>query len=171
VRISSGVSARDALSSLGGALRVARRDREDDGRMTGMEMESGLEPDMEPRIDEFLLARIAEDKRMAADAAAASGREAWAVADPPATGLPAPAADHVARHDPARVLAECSARRRLVLACRDTRPDLSFLGARPRGMADFPLSPRDSHQLAALALALLALPYADHHDYRPEWRP
>jgi hypothetical protein len=38
-------------------------------------------------------------------------------------------------------------------------------------MADFPLSPHDQHQLAALTLALLALPYADHHDYLPEWRP
>ena len=44
-------------------------------------------------------------------------------------------------------------------------------GTRPHGMADFPLSPHDQHQLAALTLALLALPYADHHDYLPEWRP
>ena len=38
-------------------------------------------------------------------------------------------------------------------------------------MADFPLAPRDQRQLAALTLALLALPYSAHHDYRPEWRP
>jgi hypothetical protein len=48
---------------------------------------------------------------------------------------------------------------------------MAFLGTRPPGMADFPLTPRDQHQFAALTLALLALPYADHHDYRPEWRP
>ncbi|MGY1623858.1 DUF6221 family protein [Geodermatophilus sp. SYSU D00965] len=134
-----------------------------------MDAESGLEPDREPNLDEFVLARIAEDKRIAVDAAAASGREDWDVDD--AAGFPQGGAEHAARFDPARVLAECAARRRLVLACRDARPDLHFLGARPRGMADFPLTPTDQHQLAALTLALLAMPYAQHHDYRPEWRP
>jgi hypothetical protein len=134
--------------------------------------ESGLEPDHEPKIDEFLLARIAEDKRIAVDAAAAAGREDWRIGEPPASAAgPRPAAEHVARHDPARLLAECSARRRLVLACRDARADMSFLGRRPAGMADFPLTPHGEHELAALTLALLALPYAGHHDYRPEWRP
>ncbi|MGY1814075.1 DUF6221 family protein [Blastococcus sp. SYSU D00820] len=130
---------------------------------------SGLEPDMVPHLDEFLLARIAEDERMARDAATAGGRADW---DAGRLGDRAPegAAVHVARHDPARVLADCAARRRLVLACRDSRPDLAFLGARPPGMAGFPLSPGDRHQLAALALALLAAPYAGHPDYRPEWR-
>jgi hypothetical protein len=135
--------------------------------MTGMDVESGLEPDQQPDLDQFLLARIAEDKRIAADAASAGGREEW---DADSDGPPH-VAEHVARHDPARVLAECAAKRRLVLACRDSRPDLRFLGARPNGLADFPLTPTDQHQLAALTLALLALPYAGHHDYRPEWRP
>jgi hypothetical protein len=138
--------------------------------MTGMDVESGLEPDMVPTLDEFLLARIAEDKRRADDAAAASGRSEWGVDDARDRSEPA-VADHVARHDPARVLAECTAKRRLVLACRDSRVDRAFLGARPEGLADFTLTPADQHQLAALTLALLALPYADHADYRPEWRP
>jgi hypothetical protein len=137
-----------------------------------MEFESGLEPDMQPNLDEFLLARIAEDKRIARDAALASGRERWTVADLPGSAPPHDrAAEHVSRHDPARVLAECTARRRLVLACRDIRPDLRFLGTRPQGLADFPMSPSDQHQLAAVTLALLALPYAGHSDYREEWRP
>lgn len=132
-----------------------------------MDFESGLEPDMQPDLDQFLLARIAEDKRIATDAAAAAGRESWTDDE-----LPEPArAEHVARHDPARVLADCTARRRLVLACRDLRPDRAFLGARPEGLADFPFPPADQHQLAALTLALLALPYADHPEYRQEWRP
>jgi hypothetical protein len=134
-----------------------------------VDAESGLEPDREPNLDEFVLARIAEDKRIATDAAAATGRAEWGDGD--ASVAPQGGAEHVARFDPARVLAECSARRRLVLACRESRPDLHFLGARPRGMADFPLTPTDQHQLAALTLALLALPYAEHHDFRPEWRP
>jgi hypothetical protein len=137
-----------------------------------MDFESGLEPDMQPNLDQFLLARIAEDKRIATDAALASGRERWTVADLPGSGGPhAQPAEHVSRHDPARVLAECDARRRLVQACRDSRPDLKFLGARPPGLADFPLSPSDQHQLAAVTLALLALPYADHSEYRKDWRP
>ncbi|MGY1690788.1 DUF6221 family protein [Geodermatophilus sp. SYSU D01105] len=134
-----------------------------------MDAESGLEPDREPSLDEFVLARIAEDKRIAAEAAAASGREEWDVGD--ASGSPQGAGEHVARFDPARVLAECAARRRLVLACRESRPDLRFLGSRPQGLADFPLTPTDQHQLAALTLALLAMPYAQHHEYRAEWRP
>ena len=140
--------------------------------MAVMDFESGLEPDMQPNLDEFLLARIAEDKRIATDAARATGRDQWTVADLPGSGPPHDqAAEHAARHDPARILAECAAKRRLVLACRDIRPDLHFLGARPRGLADFPLSPSDHHQLAAVTLAVLALPYADHSEYRQEWRP
>jgi hypothetical protein len=125
-----------------------------------------MEPDSEPNLDAFLLARIAEDKRIAVDAA--GGQEVWSSDE---LGLAAPQAEHVARHDPARILAECAAKRGIVLACRESRPDLGFLGTRPHGMADFPLAPRDQHQLAALTLALLALPYSAHHDYRPEWRP
>jgi hypothetical protein len=130
-----------------------------------------MEPDVGPNLDEFLLARIAEDKRIAVTAAAASGAEEWSV-DELSRGLPQPGtAEHAARYDPARILAECSAKRRIVLACRESSPDLSFLGARPPGMADFPLSPHDQHKLAALTLAVLALPYAEHSDYRQEWRP
>ncbi|MGZ4625183.1 MAG: DUF6221 family protein [Kineosporiaceae bacterium] len=133
-----------------------------------MDIDSGLEPDLEPNLDEFLLARIAEDKRIATDAAAAA-EEGGASPAPGAAahGL----AEHVAHFAPARILAECSAKRRLVLACRDARPDLHFLGRRTGGQAAFPLVPQDEHQLAAVTLALLALPYAGHHDYRPEWRP
>ena len=137
-----------------------------------MDFESGLEPDMQPNLDQFLLGRIAEDKRIATDAAVASGRERWTSADLPASGPPHDrAAEHVTRHDPARVLAECGAKRRLVLACRDIGPDHAFLGARPEGLADFPLAPTNQHQLAAVTLALLAVPYADHPEYREEWRP
>ena len=110
-----------------------------------------------PRLDEFLLARIAEDERLAAAA-------------PPADGLPQPDG-HASPFDPARVHAECAAKRRIVLSCRELRPDTRILGARTKGMGDFPVAPHDQHQLAAVVLALLALPYAGHHDYRPEWRP
>lgn len=127
--------------------------------------DSGLEPDMVPRLDEFLLARIAEDKRIAAQAAGS-----WPTPGT-ADGAAAGVAEHVARHAPEAVLADCAARWRLVLACRELRPEVAFVGRRQTGMADFPVPPVDAHQLAALTLALLALPYADHPDYRPEWRP
>ncbi len=132
-----------------------------------MDMESGGEPE----LDEFLLARIAEDKRIAAEAAAAGEGEDWSVDAQPPAELGRGVAEHVARYDPSRVRAECSAKRRIVLACREARPDLRFLGTRPPGLRDFPLSPRDLHQFAALTLALLALPYAGHRDYRERWRP
>ena len=51
----------------------------------------------------------------------------------------------LARHDPARVLAECEAKRQIVQNAQDPGDDLF--------------------------VAILALPYADHPDYREEWRP
>jgi hypothetical protein len=127
--------------------------------MDGMDVEWGPESawGSGPRLDEFLLARIAEDERLAAADDA-----------PTAAALPD---GHASPFDPARVHAECAAKRHIVLSCRELRPDTRILGARPTGMADFPLAPHDQHQLAAVVLALLALPYAGHHDYRPEWRP
>ena len=122
-------------------------------------------------LDEFVLDRIAEDQRIAVDAAAASGQQDWSAGTLAGETLHRAAADHAARHGPSRVLTECSARRRLVIACRDTGPDLGFLGRRPPGREDVWFAPSDRHQLAALTLALLALPYAGHRHYRPEWRP
>jgi hypothetical protein len=107
---------------------------------------------MEPPVMDlvgFLLARVAEDAHRAADLAAAQGE------------------DGVAE----RLRADAAAKRKVVLACQAAAPDLRFLGARPPGLADFPLPPVDHHQLAALTLALLATPYADHPDYEQVWRP
>lgn len=56
-------------------------------------------------------------------------------------------ADHIARHDPARVLAECEAKRRIVEWASD-------------GEGEFHWS---------TVLAPLAAVYADHPDYREEW--
>ncbi|MCZ7376532.1 DUF6221 family protein [Micromonospora sp. WMMC250] len=64
--------------------------------------------------------------------------------------------DHIARHDPARVLAEVDAKRRILDRWKDSQ--------------DNALPPE-----ALLALdevvKLLALPYADRPGYRDEWRP
>src|SRR3954470_20673101 len=88
-----------------------------------MDVESGW--DLPPGLDEFVLARIAEDKRLAADAAAgrgggerraadaaaASGRENWSAGDVGLDGWRG-TAEHIARYDPARIMAECAAKRR-----------------------------------------------------------
>ena len=112
-----------------------------------------------PRLDEFLLARIAEDERLAA----AETHHPTAQALQPD--------GHASPFDPARVRVECSAKRRIVLACRELRPDTRILGARGTGTEDIPTAPHDQHQLAAVTLALLALPYAGHRDYRAAWGP
>ncbi|MGY1579122.1 DUF6221 family protein [Streptomyces sp. MN13] len=71
-----------------------------------------------------------------------------------------PEAEHIVRHDPARVLAEAEAKRALLEALEraDTQasyPD--FEGGVYSGLHE--------------ALEYLALPYADHPAYKPEWRP
>lgn len=60
-------------------------------------------------------------------------------------------ARHVARHDPARVLAEVEAKRQIVSEVTGR-----YL---------------ESWTAVTHILACLALPYADHPDYNPTWRP
>ena len=61
-------------------------------------------------------------------------------------------ARHIARHDPARVLAECEAKRLIVEHFSETGID--FLG-----------------EIARVPLRALAAVYADHPDYDEAWRP
>jgi hypothetical protein len=101
----------------------------------------------------FLLARLAEDEGVARKVPAPDGgpRPArWTAADLQARAFPAVdvlMASHVARWDPARVVAECRARRAVVDVVRDRADDE-----------------------AVRVLRALALPYADHPDFRPDWR-
>jgi uncharacterized protein DUF6221 len=92
-------------------------------------------------LADFLLARIAEDERIARAAKAADD-------NPDTFSDVSSAADHshYLRHTPDRVLAECEAKRRIVE---------SFSGA----------------PLFAQVLRLLALSHADHPDYDQGWRP
>jgi hypothetical protein len=124
-------------------------------------------------LTDFLLARIKEDEA----AARAAGVGAWEAGErcvwresPIATldivtdgaagdgGVETPEiADHIARHDPARVLAECEAKRRIVeyghRAALETEDRFAIYGL---AIAD--------------VLRALAQPYADHPDWREEWR-
>ena len=90
----------------------------------------------------FLLARIAEDEA----AARASGWDGPCYECQGASG-------GVMEFDPTRVLAECEAKRRIVALIRE---------AQVRGMDE----DHDPYVLRALAAV-----YADHPDYRTEWRP
>lgn len=68
---------------------------------------------------------------------------------------------HIARHDPARVLHEIEAKRSIL--DQVTRIDLS---------ARRTVGPPEGANVAMVGvLEMLALPYADHTDYREEWRP
>ncbi|MGA4864080.1 DUF6221 family protein [Streptomyces lavendulocolor] len=71
---------------------------------------------------------------------------------------------HIARHDPARVLAEVDAKRQMIDEY-----------ARNAEAAEAEQCPNEWNggidKLGHFVLPLLALPYADHPDYRDEWRP
>ncbi|MEU2788994.1 DUF6221 family protein [Streptomyces sp. NPDC007100] len=79
-------------------------------------------------------------------------------------------ADHIARHDPARVLAEVEAKRRLLVVhaksssydgCATCDAGNDSCGCLGGAHWEYPCD----------TMKLLALPYADHPDYHEEWRP
>jgi hypothetical protein len=98
-------------------------------------VEVGGERTSTPTLPGFLLARIAEDE--------ARARALDAAYEADEVRPPGRLVNLFALVVPARVLAECEAKRRIV--------------EQVNGME--------------YVLRLLALPYADHEDYRPEWRP
>ncbi|MEV4197029.1 DUF6221 family protein [Micromonospora globbae] len=73
-------------------------------------------------------------------------------------------AEHIARHDPARVLAEVAAKRRIL----DEHFEAS-LGDTGVGAGD--CTTCTNYAWPCPTVRLLALPYADRPGYRPEWRP
>jgi hypothetical protein len=99
-------------------------------------------------LTEFLLARIAEDEAVASR----GGRHN-------APGVFANDNYGCLLVDPARVLAECEAKRRVVkLHSAESGQHPDFCG-------------HDLRELPCPTLRLLALVYADHPDYLPEWKP
>jgi hypothetical protein len=128
---------------------------------------------------EFLLARLAEDEQAALAAAAPhkAAREWWVdpwydgtgdradirtrlgIITSGTGGFEAVPAEHVARHDPARVLAEVEAKRRIVDAFvrHDEESSDPCESCWAQGLGE--------------ALRLLALPYADHPECHPSWLP
>lgn len=97
----------------------------------------------------FLNERLAEDERLAIAARDEPETGWWWSED--AESAPE---RHIARHDPARVLADVAAKRAIVAACAYNLEYEEY-----------------GHTLAERVLRALALPYADHEDYKPHWRP
>jgi hypothetical protein len=112
-----------------------------------------------PTLTAFLLARIAEDE---AAARAAMGSPAYDHFGDDAAeetlemalseGCAPEGAAHFARHDPARVLAQCAALRAVV--------ELHSAFVMPMG----------NFKMSTDTLRALASVYADHPDYLEEWR-
>jgi len=80
----------------------------------------------------------------------------------------------IAEHDPARVLAECDTKRRII-DLHASLPQPPMLRAVGNVCAECSSSFEDGHVEGVAwpcdTLRLLALPYADHPDYREEWKP
>lgn len=126
-------------------------------------------------IVEFLRARYAEERALAAAAAAGAGDPTWRASDGfvlgdrgvVATGaqeeLELPVAQYIASRDPGSSIADIDAKLRIVdlyaeHADYDT-PDEPYEYATGRIVG------------LGVALRLLAVQFAEHQDYREEWRP
>lgn len=144
-------------------------------------------------LTDFLLARIAEDEATARNASPAAWtydpetftvrNGQWEVAsrrrsthpgDPPSATTPILDVDgaHIARHDPARVLADCAAKRAIVdLAFhREAVVDGEWGCCHSADEIRRGLCPEQDPKHVS-ELRVLAAVYADHPDYRDEWRP
>lgn len=150
-------------------------------------------------LSAFMLARITEDEAAARAAAelaetpwratygrqVETAREGYLVTpedEHSYTTAPSDAVgEHIARHDPARVLAECAAKRRIVEdhflmdgGAPETYPYMAEGYGEPRivypGCA---VCHRDASpsRHGCDTVRVLAVPYADHPDYLEEWRP
>ena len=142
-------------------------------------------------MTEFLLARIAEDEAVAAAAVSRrDGVDKWeAVGSGTVVGpgydkvkhvmLPSSedgAARHIARHDPARVLAECEAKRRIIergpSECGGYQSEHGLGTHYPAEGWSYcdGCSAAESADLDwQWIMRHLATVYADHEDYRAEW--
>ncbi len=115
-------------------------------------------------LSEFLLARIAEDEAVAKSASmevpqAREEGEVWGVWIGRKWYQSTAYAVHATRYNPARVLAECEAKRRIV---NEIAPEIADQLA---GLSGGQILYRDD-----VLLRLLAVPYADHPDYDEAWR-
>ena len=114
-----------------------------------------------PSLAEWLLARVAEDEA----GALAATRLPWGA--PPGMAVRTPTGykvaprvqkranrEHIARHDPARVLRACESVRRVVALHREDEPEVCM---------------EDDQVMPCTTLRALALRWADRDGYREEW--
>lgn len=100
----------------------------------------------------FLHARLDETEKIARDALLIEGTGPASLWGRVSHRM----AVHLSRQDPAYVLSEVDAKRQILTAVQDVGHDYVYITA--------------TFTVGSL-LAMLALPYAGHPDYRPEWRP
>jgi hypothetical protein len=127
---------------------------------------------------EFLRARLDRDEQMARACSGSpwQATPAGTVGTDPGPGDPGagePAfvataengayAEHIARHDPARVLAEVAARRRIL----DEYEKQSWILGQGHRTPEL----EAAQEVRERVLRLLALPHASHPAYQEEWRP
>lgn len=145
-------------------------------------------------LTDFLLARIAEDEALARTAIEPDNMHPWGDKTLPRLApdrfpdevrgyLGGPWGEHCANWSPLRVIAESAAKRAIVAEHREWR------GPKGYGDPDGPMCSvcvsmvmdedaggnvfrdTESEPWPCPTLLALALPYADHPDYRSEWRP
>lgn len=132
-------------------------------------------------IVDFLTARLDDDERIAADLIAgprwrAESNSVWEVDDDDQVCRAGTAedAEHIARHDPARVLADVAAKRAILASHRE-----ALVEERDMHEIDWPTEQRGRVEQAAAAAKVgvlraavesLAQPYADHSDFDPAWK-
>lgn len=119
-------------------------------------------------ITEFLKARIGEDEAAAKDVASEPAGPKWGnyfkevLGASPVEGVgdmsTSEYAAHVARHDPARVLAECAAKRAIIRIAAD-----QIRLGQEAGLW------KNWEDMATQNLSAIASVYADHPDYQQEW--
>lgn len=134
----------------------------------------------------FLDARLAEDEQVAVavfrdhtwSAYREGGTDGWAVegahsGEPSCIVGDEAMASHIARYDPARVLAEVAAKRQII-ALHEQRGGGERRFATVNGettVVDLHWCARCNDVMPCQELRLLALSYADHPDYREEFKP
>jgi hypothetical protein len=127
----------------------------------------------------WLRAQLDDDERVAREAGVSASGSRWHVADRGAVivrdddgmvvvfdeGSPSrEEAEHIARWDPARVLAEVDAKRRILDEIVPLIDEMDGRIESEWGLRMEPIGESDA------LVKLLALPYADQPGYRPEWR-
>lgn len=87
--------------------------------------------------------------------------------------------EHIARHDPARVLQDVKAKRQIVDIYAAALEERTTVRSRMREAVDKEFWRLHQHESSLIERARILTPtvhalatvYADHPDYRPEWRP